>query len=275
MPDKHVVAVKVWGELACFTRPELKVERMSYPLMTPSAARGILDAILFKKVSDPTGGPLRPAFHWHVRRITVLRPWWLKDDDARPPYEFVGFRRNEIMGKIATASVKAWIKDPTSFKPYMVDSAGRDAPGGANRCQRNTLALRDVAYLIEASVDLPAYSTTDPPVKYREMFTRRVERGQCFHRPCLGCREFACHFALADGTEKPRDWTEELGLMLYDIQYGDGGVNVPGFFHAKVRGGVMHCDAADPAPWGDPPVRVLGWDGHASPASTGAQEAHA
>jgi len=229
-----------------------------------------LDAILFKKVTDPATGKLVPAFHWHIRRITAIRHWRMPPGDEGPPYQFVSIRRNEVTGKIPPANLKAWMKDPAEFEPYLVDSAGRDSAAGANRCQRNTLALRNVAYIIDASIDMPTPSETDPPVKYREMFLRRIEKGQCFHRPCLGCREFACDFAPLDGTEQPLAWDEDLGLMLYDIRYQGDGTNVPGFFDAKIRGGVLHCDTAEPAPWGGPPVIVVGW-----PAADSAQPAEA
>jgi CRISPR-associated protein Cas5d len=259
MPDKHIVSVKVWGDYACFTRPELKVERMSYPIMTPSGARGVLDAILFKKKTDAKIGKLVPAFHWHIRRITALRPWWLNGHISDRP-EFVSVRRNEIQGKIAPRTVAGWMKEPETFEPYLVDSAGREGAGGQNRTQRNTLALRDAAYLIDASIDMTEFDETDPPVKYREMFQRRVDKGQCFHRPYLGCREFACHFATPDGTEKPLEWSEELGLMLYDMRFGPDGQNQPGFFKATATNGGLHCDTADAGPNGEPPVKVLGWE---------------
>lgn len=258
MPDKHIVCVKVWGDFACFTRPELKVERVSYPFMTPSAARGVLDAILFKKKTEPNSGALVPAFHWHVRRITALCHPESRDGD--PPYQFISVRRNEIQGKIAPRTVAGWMKDPATFEPYLVDSAGRAGAGGQNRTQRNTLALKNVAYLIEASVDMDTFSDSDPPVKYREMFERRVAKGQCFHRPYLGCREFAANFAPPDGSEKARaDWSESLGLMLYDIRLTRDGRMLPGFFDAKLRSGVLHCDTAAPSLDGQPPIQVLGW----------------
>ncbi len=259
MLDKHIVSVKIWGDYACFTRPELKVERMSYPIMTPSAARGVLDAVLFKKKTDTKTGKLAPAFHWHIRRITALQPWWLNGRALSRP-EFISIRRNEVQGKIAPRTVAGWIAEPSTFEPYWVDSAGRDSVGGQNRTQRNTLALRDVAYLIEASVQVEDLSESDSPIKYREMFLRRVARGQCFHRPYLGCREFACHFTPPDGTEKPLPWTEGLGLMLYDIRFDPKGQNLPGFFAAVVHNGVLHCDTADQGPAGEPPVQVLGWE---------------
>jgi CRISPR-associated protein Cas5d len=257
------VSVKVSGEWACFTRPELKVERLSYPIMTPSAARGVLDAILF-----------RPQMRWHVRRITVLEPWWLPPDERRPPYRLIGFRRNEIQDKIAPRTVSGWIADPSSFEPYLVDSAGREGAQGQNRTQRNTLALRDVAYLIEASPVLTEKANqprlkacaedepqgADTEVKYAAMFQRRVQKGQCFHRPYLGCREFACNFAPPDGSERPVRWTERLGMMLYDIRFPPGGAPQPGFFQAAVANGVLHCDTELPGPDGEAPVTVIGWN---------------
>jgi CRISPR-associated protein Cas5d len=260
------VSIKVWGDYACFTRPELKVERMSYPVMTPSAARGVLDAILFK-----------PEMRWHVRRITVLQPAQLALDAAPLPYRLVGVRRNEVQGKIATKTVSAWRADPNSFEPYLVDSAGRESAGGQNRTQRNTLALRNVAYLIHASPLLTPRATESPRrpldqdepngpntvAKYVAMFRRRVDKGQCFHRPYLGCREFVCDFAAPDGSEKPVDWTEDLGMMLYDIRFGgDSGPdarNTPGFFRAVIKNGILHCDTRDPGPNGETPITVLGW----------------
>src|SRR5580704_11443376 len=126
MPESHIVKLKVWGDYACFTRPELKVERISYTMMTPSAARGVLDAILFKKKTDARSGALVPAFSWHVRRITALRPWWVDGDQPLPNYRMLSVRRNEIQGKIPGRSVLAWMKSPAEFEPYQVDSAGRE-----------------------------------------------------------------------------------------------------------------------------------------------------
>lgn len=258
MPEQQTVSVKVWGDFACFTRPELKVERMSYPIMTPAAARGVMDAILFKKKTD-SNGRLIPAFHWHIRRITALRPWWLNGQAPDRP-QFFSVRRNEIQHKIAPRTVAGWIKTPADVEPYLVDSAGRESAGGQNRTQRNTLALRDVAYRIDASVDIGPFDASDPPVKYREMFLRRVEKGQCFHRPYLGCREFACDFSLPDGKERPMDWTEELGLMLYDIRFDSDGQNLPGFFQAGVRNGELHCDTLAASSDGRAAIKVLGWE---------------
>jgi CRISPR-associated protein Cas5d len=261
------ISLKVWGELALFTRPELKVERLSYPIMTPSAARGILDAILF-----------RPQMRWHVRRITALEPDFpegVNEDARRKPYRLISVRRNEINDKISSRTVDGWIKEPRSFSPYLVDSAGRDGVQGANRAQRNSLILSHVAYLIQASPELTSKANQprevaaasdedqgpDTEIKYAEMFQRRARKGQCFHHPYLGCREFPCHFCEPDGTEKPLvNWSEPLGLMLYDIRFAKNGANRPGFFESRVREGVLHCDTEGPGPKGEPPITVFGWD---------------
>lgn len=262
------VAVKVWGEHALFTRPELKVERLSYTFMTPSAARGVLDAILF-----------RPQMRWHVRRITALEPEFppgFPDEARRRPYRMIGVRRNEIQGKIASRTVEAWIKEPASFVPYFVDSAGREGAQGQNRTQRNSLILHHVAYLIEASPFLTDKanhprsrspedeedSAPDTVAKYRGMFERRVGKGQCFHRPYLGCREFACQFKPPGANDKPlAGWNEHIGLMLYDLRFSLGAPARPGFFHAVITNGVLHCDTRSRGPNGEPPVKVLGWEG--------------
>lgn len=261
------VGVVVWGEYALFTRPELSVERLSYPLMTPSAARGVLDAILFK-----------PQMRWHVHRITTLRPRTFPPGFptavAERPYRLIGVRRNEVQGTIAPRTVGRWIEDPAAFEPYLVDSAGRDGAQGQNRTQRNSLLLHHVAYRIDASPVLTAKANLprsrgeddddrgpDTVVKYAEMFRRRVRKGQCFHRPYLGCREFAAMFAEpGDRDGVLADWSEPLGLMLYDIRFDPVTGNRPGFFHAHVRNGVLHCDTAGPGPNDEPPVRVYGWD---------------
>jgi CRISPR-associated protein Cas5d len=260
-----VVAVKVWGDLALFTRPELSVERISYQTMTPSAARGVLDAILFK-----------PQMYWHIRRITILRPEFPADfpvSEANRPYRMMSVRRNEIQGAIAPRTVEGWIKDPESFEPYLVDSAGREGVQGQNRTQRASRILHHVAYLIEATPKLTERANRprtrpedeedhgpDTVAKYVAMFNRRVEKGQCFHRPYLGVREFACHFAPPSGTETAVEWTESLGFMLYDVRYTADGTRQPGFFEARVSKGVLHCDTAASGPNGETPIKVYGWD---------------
>lgn len=202
--DYSPLQVKVWGEMACFTRPEMKVERVSYPVMTPSAARGILEAIFWK-----------PEFDWRIREIWVL-------NDIRQ----FSILRNEINSRQSHRSAAEWMAKGGC---YLADE---------DRAQRHTLGLRDVAYLIRADMALRSNADADV-AKYRDQFRRRVHRGQCLHRPSLGCREFAADFAEADGEEKPVAVTQELGLMLGDLVYGADGRGKPVFFHARLEAGVL------------------------------------
>jgi len=178
---KHL-KVKVWGDWACFSRPEMKVERVSYEVMTPSAARGVLEAIFWK-----------PAFQWRIRKIHVLNP-----------IRRMSLRRTEVNSKPSLNRNRS-IKN--SVTP--------------NRTRRNTLALRNVAYLIEANVHLVGYGKNEHPAKYRDQFRRRVSRGQCFVRPYLGCREFAARFKEPDGEEQTIDRSEDLGRMFFGWRYDE------------------------------------------------------
>lgn len=205
------LAVRVWGDLACFTRPELKVERVSYEVMTPSAARGILEAIFWK-----------PEVVWRVERIKVLQP-----------IRYLSFLRNEVDQVLAPSTVGGWMKSG-EVTPLLADE---------HRAQRHTLALRDVAYVIEARLALRP-SAADGLAKYVAQFQRRVDKGQCHVRPCLGCREFPAHFAPAEGDEQPIDHTDDLGQMLFDLRYGgpDGRAD-PVFFAARLESGVLEVPA--------------------------------
>lgn len=205
----ETVSVRVSGAFGCFTRPENKVERVSYPVMTPSAARGILEAIYW-----------HPQFTWQVREIAVLA--------ALRTY---GILRNEANSKMSL--------DRT--EPYFVDE---------DRTQRYALCLRDVDYVISAR-PIVKPNVPEPSAKHRAIFERRVRRGQCFHRPSLGTREFAAEFGPADGGPEPVDWSEDLGLMLWDVQYPSGSHDEAGwhpegkppywplFFNASISKGVM------------------------------------
>ena len=211
--ENNYVRLKVSGDLACWTRPESKVERVSYECMTPSAARNILDAICWK-----------PEMRWVVTRILVLKP-----------VRFQAIRRNELQSKIAPGSVARWMTDGRS---YLGQAAG--AGEHTDGTPRNTLALREVSYIIEAFPHVYTRTAEDTPTKYMAMFNRRVERGQCFHQPALGCREFAARFELPDGTEKPVGDTVEIGRMLYDIIFrGQGEGNRAIFFDAAIERGVL------------------------------------
>lgn len=206
MSDYPPLEVKLWGELACFTRPEMKAERVSYPTITPSAARGFLEAIFWK-----------PEFSWHVREIWVLKA-----------IRHFSILRNEVNSKAAVAAAKSWTKNDGG---YFADE---------DRAQRHTLALRDVAYIIKADVALRDHATEDV-AKYRDQFRRRVNQGRCYHRPYLGCREFAAAFGPPDGTERPIDLTDDFGLMLFDLDYApdNPGRGTPHFFSARLEEGIL------------------------------------
>lgn len=208
MLDKETIRLKVTGDYACFTRPDLKVERMSYPCMTPSAARGVLEAILWKK-----------EFQWFLKRIIVLKP-----------IKFASIKRNEISKR----------QNPKGGPIEITE----------NRVQRNSIVLKDVAYIIEASiyVDEALINNTrdsDNPItvkKYRTMFERRVKKGQCWHQPCLGTREFAADFSIPDENDVPEDVTYPIGSMFYDMFYDDKGKAIPEFFYdVAIVNGVLEC----------------------------------
>lgn len=210
----HLLFVR--GDYACFTRPEMKVERVSYDVMTPSAARGILEAIHWK-----------PAIRWVIDRIHVLEP-----------IRFETFRRNEIASKIpATAAGTAMRKGDGSGLGLRVDE---------DRVQRAMLCLRDVAYGIEAHFEMTDRAgREDNPGKHAEMFRRRAAKGQCFHQPCLGMREFPADFELVDSIPETRlpegERDRNLGWMLHDIDYANDRASV--FFDARMEGGVIDVAA--------------------------------
>lgn len=200
--------VKLWGEYACFTRPEMKVERVTYPVMTPSAARGALEAIFWK-----------PQVVWRIEEIHVLKP-----------IAYASIRRNEINDRQSERTARGWARN----------GGGYDAADRRSRAQRHTLALRDVAYVVRAQLVLQD-GIADDIAKYRDQFRRRVARGQCFATPYLGCREFSASFGEPEPGDAPIERTEDLGLMLLDIDYEpDGsGRGTPRFFDASLDGGVL------------------------------------
>ncbi len=204
MTTEAPLEVRVWGDFACFTRPEMKVERVTYPVMTPSAARGVLEAIFWK-----------PEFTWNVKEIRVLRE-----------IRYFSLVRNEVKSRASERTAATW-------------RSGGGFYADQDRTQRHTLALRDVDYVIRAQVEVKA-GVGDNPAKFRDQFRRRVRRGRCFAMPYLGCREFTAHFAEPDDTA-PIDVTEDLGRMLLDIDYHpDGsGRGTPRFFDARLERGVL------------------------------------
>lgn len=209
------VRLHVWGERACFTRPEMKVERVSYDIMTPSAARGILEAVHWK-----------PAILWVVDRIHVLNP-----------IRFQSFRRNEVGAKASAVLAERAMRAGSL--------AGLGLVVEEQRQQRAATLLVDVAYVIEAHFELAAKATPeDTAAKHIAMFNRRAAAGQCFHRPCLGTREFAADFApIPEGgplpeSRLPADQRDrDLGWMLHDIDHAAGGVSR--FFRARLTDGVL------------------------------------
>lgn len=204
------LAVRVWGEYACFTRPEMKVERVTYPVMTPSAARGILEAIFWK-----------PEFTWRVEEIWVLRE-----------IRYFSILRNEVNSRASERAAREWQR------------RGGGYVATDDRAQRHTLALRDVAYLIRAQVEVKP-GLVENPAKYRDQFRRRVRDGRCYAQPYLGCREFTAYFGEPDPDERPMPLTEELGPMLLDIEYATdaSGRGTPRFFTARLEDGVLRVPA--------------------------------
>jgi len=207
------ITLHCWGEWACFTRPEMKVERVSYEAITPSAARGILEAIYWK-----------PEIRWCIDRITVLKP-----------IRFTSIRRNEVREIISGKTVLQAIRKGHGNLGIYADDANI-------RQQRAALVLRDVAYLIEAHFEI--LSGPDNEAKHLDQVCRRARRGQCYARPYLGCREFAANFALIeDGDTIPEidaslRGERDLGWMLHDIDFGNE--LQPRFFHATMQDGLIH-----------------------------------
>jgi CRISPR-associated protein Cas5d len=210
--------LEVAGDFACFTRPEMKVERVSYDIITPSAARAIFEAILWK-----------PALRWHIRTIEVLTP-----------IRWISLRRNEVGSKIPVNSVRAAMRDGSGKLGVYIED---------DRQQRAGLFLRDVCYRLHA--DLEVRLELDPegtPAKYHDMFVRRASKGQCFRQPYLGCREFAAHFRLVDLATEPSQPIPDslnLGWMLYDLDFSEPDSPQPRFFHARLEYGVLHVPAWD------------------------------
>lgn len=212
--------LEVWGEIACFTRPELKVERVSYDVITPSAARNIFQSIFWK-----------PAIEWEITRIEVLNP-----------IKHFSIRRNEV-GAVGSAKSDA--------KPIIATE---------KRQQKNTLMLRDVRYRIYAKmVYIPprdrkgdqkhASGPDENPVKYQQMFERRASKGQCFAMPYLGTRECTAYFELLpENSKSGKDLlqeTRDFGIMLYDMDFSDGNNIMPMFYNAKMINGIIEVPQKD------------------------------
>ncbi len=209
--------LEVTGDFACFTRPEMKVERVSYDVITPSAARAVFESILWK-----------PAIRWHIRKIEVLNP-----------IRWINLRRNEVSGVVPAGAVKSAMKQGKGNLGMYVEE---------DRQQRAGLFLRDVRYRLHADFEMLNNNPENNPVKFAEMFKRRASKGQCFNQPYLGTREFSCDFRLIEADTAPAEplpETRELGWMLYDMDFADTANPMPRFFQAKMQDGVIHVPAWD------------------------------
>lgn len=205
------ISVEVWGDYACFSRPELKTERVSYDVMTPSAARGLLDAIYW-----------HPGMRWVVDRIHVCAP-----------IRFTNIRRNEVKDIISARNAKAAMESGVEI--YLATSESIQ--------QRAAMVLRDVRYVIDAHFEMTARATpTDNPGKFQDIMRRRVEKGQFHHQPCFGVREFPAQFKPCEELPPcPEELSGEkdLGWMLLDLDYSDRENITPRFFRAVLRDGVL------------------------------------
>jgi CRISPR-associated protein Cas5d len=204
--------LEVTGDFACFTRPEMKVERVSYDVMTPSAARAVFEAILWK-----------PAVRWKVLKIEVLKP-----------VRWINLRRNEVASVVSTRNLQTAMKNGSGQLGIYIEE---------DRQQRAGLFLRDVQYRLHAQMQvLPGAGDNNTPAKFHEMFVRRAEKGQCVNQPYLGCREFACQFRLVDAPEQEAPAIPdnlELGWMLYDMDFSNPANPQPQFFKASLAAGVL------------------------------------
>ncbi len=210
--NNNLINVRVWGDYACFTRAEMKVERVSYPIVTPSAARGILEAIFWK-----------PQMFYKICSIKVISRG-----------DWTSFRRNEITKRVSLSQAKSAMAGKKEISTIKAGGGATDAT------QRNMLALKDVEYIITAEVCLSDLGKHQGQVlpKYKEEIRRRTESGKCFHRPSLGVREFAADFEWVENPDEfPPEtiWKEEnLGLILYDV-----------FSHKERAVGFRFLDAED------------------------------
>lgn len=203
------IKMEVWGEYACFTRPEMKVERVSYDVPTPSAARGMVESVYY-----------HPGLKWHVDKIYVCKP-----------IRFTNILRNEVASKISVRNV---LTEANGKKRSYIDR-------NADIQQRATTMLRNVHYVIEAHFEMTDKANpSDNPGKFQDIVKRRLRSGQAYMQPYLGCRECTAHFHLWEGGDIPTiDETRDLGYMLYDMEYSDPENIQPMFFRAQMVHGVI------------------------------------
>lgn len=205
------VKVEVWGDFACFSRPEMKVERISYDVITPSAARGLLEAIYW-----------HPGMKWEIDNIYVLSP-----------IQMTNIKRNEVKSKILAGNVRGAM---TGGRSELFINTSDDIQ------QRSSLVLQNVHYVIEAHFELTEkVNESDNAGKFQDIIKRRLQKGQCFHQPYFGCREFPARFREWKGDTIPSiEETRDLGYMLWDMDYSDPKDIRPVFFHAKLERGTVH-----------------------------------
>lgn len=220
--------VEVWGDYALFTRPELKSERMSYEIITPSAARGLIESI-----------------YWHPGlRIIIDRVYLLKkfgeeqnENEGENPIKFINVRRNEVKNKVQAAKVKSMMLGGPA--PMIVTSADIQ--------QRASTLLCNVHYVIEAHFEMTEKAApSDNEGKFKDTFRRRLEKGQAYSQPYFGCREFPAHFREWTGGKIPVvHYSKDLGIMLYDLDYSNPSNIQPMFFHAQLKDGVMQVSGEE------------------------------
>lgn len=206
-----MIQLEVWGPYALFSRPEMHVERVSYEVPTPSAARGLVEAVYY-----------HPGLQWHIRRIYVLNP-----------IRFTNIRRNEVKSKVLASDVYSAMQG--SGRPLSIVTSQQIA-------QRASMLLRDVHYIIEAEFTMTDRAApSDNPGKFQDIVTRRMAKGQCYHAPYFGCREFPAHFRAWPGGPIPTiQESRDLGFILYDFDYSDPKNITPLYFHAKMENGVIN-----------------------------------
>jgi CRISPR-associated protein Cas5d len=236
--------LEVWGDLACFTRPEMKVERFSYPIITPSSARGIFDAIYWDGLRERQGREsiVRPYFHWQITRIEVLET---------PRY--IALRRNEVKGRVpGTAILNKWMTGKQPPEPFWAD--GDDETTG--RTQRQTMALKNVRYRLTAQIVSKSGFASDYG-KFNACFERRAKQGKCFQQPYFGCREFPAFFEYVESSDakvrSPAAMDQHLGFMLYDVfdlqkeTVKDTDKPFISLFDAHIRAGILDVPPFDSA----------------------------
>lgn len=211
------VALEVWGNYACFTRPEMKTERVSYDVMTPSAARGLLESIYW-----------HPGIRWVIDRIHV-----------GAPIKFTNLRRNEVKSTVS-ARVARTVMKRGEGDLYLATS--RDIQ------QRACMMLRDVRYVVDAHFELTGEAPNDNQRKFEEIIMRRIERGQCYSQPYFGCREFPAQFKACEAPlscPPELGGVRDLGFMLWDLDYSNPENITPLFFRASLRDGVLEVPTRD------------------------------